>query len=146
MPWKRSQRGSGRAGLTTVSATSQTFPAGTFPDGVRGAFALEFHCLERQDRYSPKGLLDWESHPPGSSPAAPGTTGPGASRAGQFLDRWSVFGFCRSLVLIRQVFPVVLTQPDEPAADLPMEGVTKLSIPDLGQWSRDQGGVPASTG
>jgi len=50
------------------------------------------------------------------------------------------------LVLIRQVFPVVLTQPDEPAADLPMEGVTKLSIPDLGQWSRDQGGVPASTG
>jgi hypothetical protein len=48
-----------------------------------------------------------------------------------------VFGFRLGLGLIRREFLVVLTQPDEPAANLPMEGVTKLSTPDLGQWSRD---------
>jgi hypothetical protein len=35
-----------------------------------------------------------------------------------------VFGFRWVLELIRRVFPVVQIEPDEPAADQPMEGVT----------------------
>jgi len=48
----------------------------------------------------------------------------GPSRPGQSLDRWPVFGFRGVLELIRRVFSVVQIEPDEPAADQPMEGVT----------------------
>jgi len=63
----------------------------------------------------------------GRLPSRSGTTEParaGPSRPGQSLDRWPVFGFRGVLELIRRVFSVVQIEPDEPAADQPMEGVT----------------------
>ena len=140
MPWKGSQRGSGRAGRTTVSATSQTFPAEASPGGVRGAFPLEFPCLQRQDRYSPKGLLGWESRSPDGSPAVPERPGPAWAGPDSFPHRRLRGGFLSSSARILRCSRWFEAKPDEPATEVPMEGVTKLSIPDLGQWSRDQRG------